>query len=64
MSSAHRLTEINSEQKFNENRSKGKGDMERTKHTRVIPTALNCDLDLESAWLSHGFAHYYTEMNI
>ena len=32
--------------KFNENRPKGSGDMERTQNSRINP--FNCDLDLES----------------
>ena len=35
--------------KFNENRLKGSGEMERTRKSRVNP--LTCDL--ESRWLGH-----------
>ena len=34
--------------KFNENRFKGSGDMERTRNSRVNPLTLTCDIDLES----------------
>ena len=37
--------------KFNENRLKGSGDMERTQISRVNP--LTCDLDLQSRKLGH-----------
>ena len=30
--------------KFNENRSKGSGDMERTSNSKVKPLILTCDL--------------------
>ena len=46
--SAHRLTERNILVKFNENRPKGSGDMERTRNSRVNPLTLTCDLYLES----------------
>ena len=36
-SSAHCLTKRNIRVKFNENRSKGSGDMERTRNLRVNP---------------------------
>ena len=40
--------------RLNENPLKGSGDMERTQNLRVIPMALNCDLDLESElWVLH-----------
>ena len=35
--------------KFNENHSKGSGDMERTRNSRINPMTLKCDLDPESA---------------
>ena len=34
--------------KFKENRSKGSGDMERTRNSRINPMTLKCDIDLES----------------
>ena len=43
MSSAHRLTVINIQVKFNENSSKGSGDMERTSNSRVKLMTLNCE---------------------
>ena len=48
MYSAHRLTERDIWVKFNENRPKSSGDMERTRNSRVNPLTLTCDLDLES----------------
>ena len=36
---------------FHENRSKGSGDMERTRNSRVNPLTLTCDL--ESRQLGH-----------
>ena len=48
-------TEMNIWQTFDENPSRGKGDMEQTQNSRVNP--LNCDLDLESgcaeSWVLH-----------
>ena len=41
--------------KFNENLSKGSGDMERTQNCIVYRMTLKCDLDLVSAELTHGF---------
>ena len=41
--------------KFNENCSKGSGDMEQTQNSRVNPMTLICDLDMKSAKLSHEF---------
>ena len=31
--------------KFNENRPKGSGDMERTRNSKVNPMTLTCDLE-------------------
>ena len=45
MNSAHCLTERNIWVKFNENRPKGSGDMERTRNSRVNPLTLTCDLE-------------------
>ena len=40
--------------KFNENRLKGSGDMERTRNSRVRkPLTLTCDLDLQSKKMGH-----------
>ena len=50
--SAHRLTERKIFVKFNENRLKGSGDMER-ENSRVNPFTLTCDLDLESTKLGY-----------
>ena len=40
---------------FNENLSRGKGDMEWTPHSKLNPMTFNCDLHLELTYLSHGF---------
>ena len=53
MSSAHRLTKRKIWVKFNKNRPKGSGDMERARYSRVNPLSLTGDFDLESRWLSH-----------
>ena len=55
MGSAHHLTEVNIQPKLNENPSRDKGDMEGTQNSRLNPMTINCDLDLESAWLDNGF---------
>ena len=55
MGSAQRLTERSIYVKFNENRSKGSGDIEQTRNSRVNPMTLNCDHDLEPGQLSHWF---------
>ena len=47
MHSAHCLTERNVWVKFNENRSKASGGMERTKNSRIYNLTLTCDIDLE-----------------
>ena len=39
--------------KFRENPPRGKGDIERTRNSRLKSMTLNCDLDLESALLSY-----------
>ena len=52
---AHCLTERNVWVEFNENRSKGSGDMEWTWIERVNPITLKCDLDLESEDPVYGF---------
>ena len=37
---------------FHENRSKGSGDMERTRNSRVNPLTLTCDLTLSlGSWV-------------
>ena len=38
--------------KFNENPSRGKGDVERTGNQRLKLVTFNCDLDLVWVWLS------------
>ena len=48
MCSAHCLTIRNTCVKFHENRSKGLGDIEQSRNTRVNPFTLTCDIDLES----------------
>ena len=48
MCSAHGLTERNIWVKFDKNRPKGSGDMERAQNLRVNLLTLTCDLDLES----------------
>ena len=48
MGSVRCLTVRNIWVKFNENRSNGSGDMERTNHMTML-----CDIDLESAKPSH-----------
>ena len=69
MSSAYHLTEMSLRPQFIENTSRSKGDMERTGTSRVNPMALNCDLDIESAYLIHGFCtlcqqdHHLTNFN-
>ena len=45
---ARRLTERNIRVKFNENRPKDSGDMDRTQNSRVNPLTLTRDLDIES----------------
>ena len=52
--SAHRLTEGEQWVQFYENLSKASGDMERTRILRVNPMTLNCNLELDSAYLNHG----------
>ena len=47
MGSAHCLTMRNIGMKYNETSSKGLGDMEQTRNSRVNHMTLNCDLDLE-----------------
>ena len=48
MGSAHSLTERSFLVNFNENRSKGSGDMFLTRNQRVNPMTLKCELDIES----------------
>ena len=48
MCSAHCLTKRNISVKFHENRSRGSGDMKRTRNSRVNPLTLICDLDFVS----------------
>ena len=45
MDSAHQLNESNIQVKYNENHSKGSGDMEQTRNSRVNPMILNCGLE-------------------
>ena len=51
-SSAHHLTEANIWPKFKENPSRGIGNMERTRNSRLKPMTLTCDLHLELTWLT------------
>ena len=51
--SSQYLTERNIWVKFNENRPKGSGGMERTHNLRINPYVLTCVLDLESRELCH-----------
>ena len=55
MGSAHYFTEANIWQKLKENPSRGKGDIEWTQNSGLKLVTLNCDLVLESLWLSNGF---------
>ena len=55
MCSAHRLTKRKIYVKFNQNQSKGSGDMEQTRNSRAHCLTLTCDLDLESRLLGHVF---------
>ena len=64
MGSAHCLTEANILPKLNENSCRDKGDKDQTRNSRLKLVILNCDLDLESAWLIMGSAHRLTEENI
>ena len=41
--------------KLNENPFRLKGDMKRTRNSNFNHMAFNWELDLESAWMSHGF---------
>ena len=50
--------------KFNENRSKGSGDMELTQNSRVYPMTLNLTLTLCLHSQVMGSAHCLTEINI
>ena len=52
MGSTHRLTEANIWSKFNENPSRGKGELERTRNSKLKLVTFNCDLDLE-LWILH-----------
>ena len=53
--SAHHFTEANIWPKLKENPSRGKGDIEWTRNSGLKLATLNCDLVLESPWLSYGF---------
>ena len=55
MGSAHHFTEANIWPKLKENPSRGKGDIEWTRNSGLKFATLNCDLVLESPWLSYGF---------
>ena len=52
--SAHHLTEVSIWPKLNENSFRSKGDMAQTRNSRLKLVTFNCDLYLESAWLSYG----------
>ena len=54
--SAHHFTEANIWTKLKENPSRGRGDIEWIQNSGLKLTTLNCDLDLESAWLSFWFS--------
>ena len=60
MGSAHRLTEGNIWPNFNENSSRGKGDMERTKNLRLQLMTLTLS---QHGWVTDS-AHRLTERNI
>ena len=55
MGSAHHFTEANIWSKLKENPSSDKGDIEWTRNSGLKHANLNCDLVLESPWLSFGF---------
>ena len=55
MGSAQHLTEENIQPKLNKKSSRGKGDMERIRNSRLNSMPFSCDIGLESAWLSYGF---------
>ena len=55
MDSAHHFTEANIWPKLKENPSRGKGDIEWTRNSGLKLATLNCDLVLQSPWLSYGF---------
>ena len=55
MGSAHHFTEANIWPKLKENPYRGKGDVEWTQNSGLKLATLNCDLVLESPWLSYGF---------
>ena len=48
MGSAHCLSEVNIRPRFRENPSRGKGNTERTRNSRLKLVNFNCDLDLET----------------
>ena len=63
MVSAHHFAEANIWPKSKENPSMGKGDIEWTRNSGLKLATLNCDLVLESPWLSYGFctsSHMWT----
>ena len=64
MGSAHHFTKANIWSKVKKYLSKGSGDMEWTWNARLKLVTFNCDLDLESACFSYGFAHRLTKANI
>ena len=56
MGSAHHFTEANIRPKLKENPSRGKGgNIKWTRNSGLKLATLNCDLVLESPWLSYGF---------
>ena len=55
MGSAHHFTGANIWPKLKENPSRGKGDFEWTWNSGLKLATLNCDIVLESPWLSYGF---------
>ena len=63
MGSAHHFTEAKLWPKLKENPSRGKGDTKWTWNSGLKLATLNCDLVLESPWLSYGFcisSHMWT----
>ena len=51
MSSAHHLTEVNILPKFNENLSKGSGDMEHLIYESVMDRQMDGGMDIQRAFL-------------
>ena len=55
MGSTHHFTEANIWPKLKESPSRGKGDIEWTRNSGLKLATVNCDLVLETPWLSYGF---------